>query len=158
MMNAARSMWGCTSPIPARLPIEWTQRCAVRRSRRWPSWRTRIGPSPSLADGQVDGAGRTRHQRDEGGLVALADDTQHPMSPLHAHVLDVGAARLGDPQPVQAQQHGQGGVGVVEAPAVKRKRASSPRSRPRRSDGWTVGRRTYWAGLEEIRPSMWAKR
>ncbi len=23
--------------------------------------------------------------------------------------------------------------------------------------GWTLGRRTYWAGLEAIRPSMWAE-
>jgi hypothetical protein len=47
--------------------------------------------------------------------VALTDDTQHPMAALHTHVLDVGVAGLGDPQAVQAQQHGQGGAGVVEA-------------------------------------------
>jgi hypothetical protein len=39
----------------------------------------------------------------------------YPMASLHAHILDVGVARLGDPQPVQAEQHGQCGVGVVEA-------------------------------------------
>jgi hypothetical protein len=70
---------------------------------------------PPLADGQIDGAGGARHERDERGLVALADDTQDPMSPLHAHVLDVGVTRLRDPQPVQAQQHRQGGVGVLDA-------------------------------------------
>jgi hypothetical protein len=32
--NAALSMCGCTCPIPARLPMERTQRWAVRRSRR----------------------------------------------------------------------------------------------------------------------------
>lgn len=45
MMNAARSMCGCTWPIPARLAMERTHRWAVRRSRRWPSWRGRIGPA-----------------------------------------------------------------------------------------------------------------
>jgi hypothetical protein len=70
---------------------------------------------PALADGQIDGAGGARHQGDERRFGALADDTQHSMSPLHAHVLDVGVARLGDPQPVQAQQDGQAGVAVVAA-------------------------------------------
>ena len=45
MMNAARSMWGWTWPSPARLPIDRTQRCAVRRSSRCPSRHSRIGPS-----------------------------------------------------------------------------------------------------------------
>ena len=44
MMNAALSMCGWTGPMPARLAIERTQRWAVRRSRRPPSWRGRIGP------------------------------------------------------------------------------------------------------------------
>jgi hypothetical protein len=30
--------------------------------------------------------------------------------------------------------------------------------RPRPPLGWTLGRRTYWAGLALILPSMWAKR
>ncbi len=34
MMNAARSMWGCTNPIPGCLPMERTYRWAVRRSKR----------------------------------------------------------------------------------------------------------------------------
>lgn len=45
MMNAARSMCGCTAPIPARLAVERTHRWAVRRSSRLPSWRSRIGPA-----------------------------------------------------------------------------------------------------------------
>ena len=158
MMKPARSIWGCTGPSPARLPMDFTQRWAVRRSRRRPSWRNQDGTVPPLADGQIDRAGGAWHQRNERRLGAFAHDTEHPMSPLQAHILDVGVARLGDPQPVQAQQHRQGGVSVVEALAVSRNRASSPRSRPRRSEGWTVGRRTYWAGLEAMRPSMWAKR
>ncbi len=46
--------------------------------------------------------------------MALPDDAQDPVAALHAHVLDVGAAGLGDPQPVQPEEHGQGGVGVIE--------------------------------------------
>jgi hypothetical protein len=34
---------------------------------------------------------------------------------LEGHVLDVGLANLADTQAVQPEEHGQGGVGVVEA-------------------------------------------
>ena len=37
------------------------------------------------------------------------------VSSLHGHVLDVGLAGLADAQTVQPEEHGQGGVGVVEA-------------------------------------------
>jgi hypothetical protein len=60
------------------------------------------GTVPTFADGQIDGAGGARHQGNEGRLVALPDDTQHPVAALHAHILDVGLARLGHPQAVQA--------------------------------------------------------
>ncbi len=43
MMKAAQHV-GCTAPMPARLAIERIQPWAVRRSRRLPSWRSRIGP------------------------------------------------------------------------------------------------------------------
>ena len=79
--------------------------------------------------------------------------------PLHAHVLDVGVAGLGDPQPVQAQQHGQGGVGVVEALGGEEEPGQlAAVEAPPLATGGTVGRRTYWAGFEAMRPSMWAKR
>lgn len=42
--------------------------------------------------------------------------------------------------------------------AVNRNAPSSPRSRPRASLGWILGRRTYWAGFDGILPSMWARR
>jgi hypothetical protein len=45
MMNPTRSMCGWTVPRLARLPIERTHRCAVRRSKRCPSLRRRIGRS-----------------------------------------------------------------------------------------------------------------
>ena len=80
------------------------------------------------------------------------------MAAFEAEVLDVGAARLADPQPVQAEQHGQGGVGVVEPLGGEQEPAELAAVQcpaVRRVD---VGRRTYWAGFGEMRPSMWANR
>jgi len=54
-------------------------------------------PGRPLADGQVDGARRPRHERDHGRLVALADDAQGAVASLEAEVLDVGPARLAHP-------------------------------------------------------------
>jgi hypothetical protein len=127
----------------------------------------------AVADGRIDGAGGA-HQGDERRLGALADDTQHPVAALD--VLDVGVARLRDPQAVQAQQHGQGGVGVAAAVGGQQEAgqlaavetaplggvdggAAHARGRVRRDPPVeVVGRRTYWAGLEGMRPSMWANR
>ena len=92
MMNAARSMCGWTSPRPAYLPIDRTQRCAVRRSSRAPSRRCttgqraqalivllgRIGysaasiasPSPQLADFSSESRRRAEDlYRRLGGIV-----------------------------------------------------------------------------------------
>jgi hypothetical protein len=68
-----------------------------------------------LNDGEVDGSGGTRYQRDERGLVALPDDPQYPVASLEGHVLDVGFAGFADPKSVQAEPHSKGGVGVIEA-------------------------------------------
>ena len=46
-----------------------------------------------FADGQVDGWCRPRDERDDGGLVALAEDAQRAMAAFDAEVLDVGGAR-----------------------------------------------------------------
>jgi len=56
------------------------------------------------------GAGGAWNERDAGWLVALPENLQGAVPPLEAEVLDVGAAGLADPQAVQAQQHGEGGV------------------------------------------------
>jgi hypothetical protein len=37
---------------------------------------------------------------------------------------------------------------------VNRNTPSAERSRPRTSEEWTWGRRTYWAGFERMRPSV----
>ena len=65
----------------------------------------------TFADGQVDGAGRARCQRDGDGLAALAHDGERPMSSLDAEGLDVGSDRFGHPQPVERQQGDQGVLG-----------------------------------------------
>lgn len=67
------------------------------------------------------------------------------MAAFEPEVLDVGRAHLADPQPVQAEQHGQRGVDTVVLLGGEQDTPSSERSRPRASEGWTRGRRTYWA-------------
>ncbi len=76
-----------------------------------------------LADGEIDGAGGARHERDRGGLVALAEDAERAMPPLEAEVLDVGSARFGDPESVQPEQHRQCGVGSIETLGGEQERA-----------------------------------
>lgn len=54
----------------------------------------------AFADSEIDGSGSAGHQRNEGRLVSLADDSQHPVASLEGHVLDVGVAGLADTQAV----------------------------------------------------------
>jgi hypothetical protein len=50
----------------------------------------------SFADGEIQGSTGSGHQRDGGGLVALADDLQCAVTAFEAEVLDVGAAGFTD--------------------------------------------------------------
>ena len=112
----------------------------------------------ALADRQIDGAGGAGHEWDASGLVALADDAQDAVTAFEAEVLDVGPARFTDPQAVQAEQHGQRGVHRRGPLGGVQERGQLAAVHPPLRGGWTRGRRTYWAGLERMRPSMWAKR
>ena len=67
----------------------------------------------AFADDEVDRAAGPRDQRDDGGLVALADDPKCSMTALERKVLDVGRTCFGDAQAVEAEQHGERGVGSV---------------------------------------------
>jgi hypothetical protein len=58
----------------------------------------------ALADGQVDGAGSARGERDRNDFAAFAGDDQGPVPALEAQVLDVGADRLRHPQSVEGEQ------------------------------------------------------
>jgi hypothetical protein len=58
-----------------------------------------------------------------GWLVALADDVQDPMAPLHSELFDVGGTGFRHPQPVQAEQHREGGVVAVKAFSREQERA-----------------------------------
>lgn len=90
MMKAARSMCGCTAPSPARLPMERTQRWAVRRS-------------CALSEGP---AGWSRACCPCRGCAACD-------GPFDAEALDVGGARLTHSQPVQPEEHRERGVRAV---------------------------------------------
>jgi hypothetical protein len=61
----------------------------------------------ALADGQVDGAGGTRSERDGDDPAALASDDRGPVAALEAQVLDVRANGLEDPKAVEREQGDQ---------------------------------------------------
>ena len=67
----------------------------------------------AFADGEVDRARRSRNERDRRWLVPLSEDAQRPVNPFDAKVLDVGRARLAHSEPVEAEQHREGGVIAV---------------------------------------------
>ena len=77
----------------------------------------------AFADGQVDGAGRSRCQRDGDGLAAFAHDGEGPMSSLDGEGLDVGSDRFGHPQPVERQQGDQGVLGGGAEPGGDKERS-----------------------------------
>ena len=80
-------------------------------------------PFGELADNEVDGSGDPRDEWDRGGLGTLAHDAERPMTSFHAEVLDVGAAGLGYAESIQAQERGQGVVGVAEPFSGEQERA-----------------------------------
>jgi hypothetical protein len=86
-------------------------------------------PGGALADGQVDRPGSARCQRDGDDLAALAGDGQRLVPAVQAQVLDVGARRFGDPQPVQREQGDQRVFGCRAEPSGDQEAPSSLRSR-----------------------------
>ena len=69
----------------------------------------------SFPDGEVDRTGGAENERDEGRFVAVANDPQHPVTPLEGHFFNVGLAGLAGPEAVQPQQRRQSRMGVVKA-------------------------------------------
>jgi hypothetical protein len=65
----------------------------------------------ALADGQVDGAGGPRGERDGDDLAALAGDDQGPVAAFQAQELDVGPGGLRYAQAVEGEQGDQGVLG-----------------------------------------------
>jgi hypothetical protein len=58
-----------------------------------------------FTDGEIDGAGGPRDERDRCWLVALTDDAQGPVASLHPEVFDIGGTGLRHPQTVQPEQY-----------------------------------------------------
>ncbi len=89
--------------MPAAFATRRTMRAAASRVIRSPLAPTNRGPSARspMARSNARGAGS---ERDRDGLAALVVHDQGPMTALEAELFDVGAERLGDPQPVQSQQ------------------------------------------------------
>ena len=67
----------------------------------------------ALADGQVDGVGGARGERDGDDLASLAGDDQGPEAPLQAEMLDVSPGGVGHPQPVQREQRNERVLGGI---------------------------------------------
>ena len=122
MMNAARSMWGCTWPSPGSCGDRADPPVGGPAVKPAAIMAQQDRPSGTLSDCQVDRPGGPGHQGDDRRLVALADDAQCSVTPLQAEVLDVGGARLADPQAVQPKEHGKSGMGVVDALGGEQKR------------------------------------
>ena len=113
MMNAARSMCGCTDSESGPLADRSHPSVGGASIEPFTVAATQDRSFATLTDGEVDGARGARHERDHRGLVAFADDAQRAMSSFEAEVLDVGRARFADPQAVQTEQHRQRRVVVV---------------------------------------------
>jgi hypothetical protein len=113
--------------------MERTQRCAVRRSNRWPSFAAQDRSLVSLADHQVDDSRRARHEGDRGLFVPFAEDAQCPVAALHGEVLDAGGARFGHARTVETPVERQAlrpitndmlGTGPLPYVALRRARKS----------------------------------
>ena len=91
-------------------------------------------------------------------LVALTKDAESAVAPVEAEIADIGVACLVNPKTVESEQHGQCCALVSE---VFRREEEAPELgavHPCPWLGWTLGRRTYWAGFDAILPSMCANR
>ena len=128
-MNACLSVWGVTALLmPARRATLRTTRAGAVPVQP-PSVRSQeYRPVSSFPDGQVDRPGGARRQRDRDDLAALTGDRQCPVPTFQAQVLDVGAGRLGDPQPVQGEQGDQRMLSAEPSPAATSRAPSSLRS------------------------------
>jgi hypothetical protein len=94
-------------------------------------------------DGEVDGTGGARGERDGDDLAAFAQHGQGAMSAVQAELVDVGVERFGDPQPVDGQQRANACSGAASSPAATSSAPTSLRSNPTAGSPW-VRRRPPW--------------
>ena len=130
-MNAWRNVWGPTDLLmPAWRAKRRTIRHAAWRSSRSPLDARKIGTFDAFTDGEVDGAGGARRERDDDDLAALAGDGECAVSAFDAKRLDVGAEGFADSQPVDGEQRDQSVVSAEASPAATSRAPTSLRSRP----------------------------
>ena len=101
----------------------------------------------AFADGQVNRSGGSWDERDHCRFVAFADDPQGPVAAVEAKIIDVRVACFAVPQPVQAEQDCQSSVLTVDAFGGEQEPSEFGAVESVALVGWTLGRRTYWAGL-----------
>jgi hypothetical protein len=98
--------------IPGGVPV---QAAAVRPSEQRP-----VG---ALTDGSVDGSRGAWCQRDQGGLVALPDDPDDPVSVGERQVAELCTTRFRHAQGVEREQAGQGVVVAAGQAGLNEERA-----------------------------------
>jgi hypothetical protein len=97
----------------------------------------------SLTDCEIDGSGRAGHERNHRWLVALTEDAERAVTAFEAEVFDLGCARLGHAQPVEAKQHREPGMVAVEVLGGKQEPAEPwLRRGPRGRGRLPIGRST----------------
>ena len=135
-MNACRNVCGpIFLSIPARRATRRTIRPALCRSIRCPSGRRKIGPSRRSPMAEVDRPGGARGERDGDDLAALAQHGQGAVPAFETELVDVGAERFGDPQPVDRQQRLISACSAaVPSPAATSSAPTSLRSNPTACD------------------------
>ena len=99
----------------------------------------------SFSDGEVDRSDGAGYERDEGRFVALADDPQHPVTPLDGHFFNVGLQASLARGPFNPNSAG-GAAWAVKALGGEEEPAQLSMVEARRSQGLTLGRPAYWAG------------
>jgi hypothetical protein len=123
-MNACRRVCGLIFfASPARRATRRTIRPALCRSIRSPSARRKIGPGQVFTDREIDCLRGAWGERDGNQLAALAQHGQGAMPALETEIVDVGAERFRDAEPVDDQQADQRVLGGGAQPGRDQQRA-----------------------------------
>ena len=112
----------------------------------------------SLTDCEIDGSCRAGHERNHRWPVSLTEDAKRAVTAFEAEVFDVGCARLGHAQSVEAKQHGERGMVAVEVLGGKQEPAEITAVHSVSFGGLHLGAAHVLGGIGGDPAAMWAKR
>jgi hypothetical protein len=112
----------------------------------------------ALSDHEFEGPGCPWDKWHNRRLVALAEDVKGPVPTGKGNILDIRVAGLADPEAIEPERGGQGSVVLVAPLRSHLEGAELPAIKTPPWGRMDQGRRTDWAGLAAIRPSMWVNR